>query len=253
MEQFSLSLVSIIMPSYNASRFIEESIDSVVGQSFVNWELLITDDCSQDNSIEIIQSYVKKDSRIKLFFLDKNSGAAEARNNSIREAKGKFIAFLDSDDIWQPSKLEQQISFMEKNNLAFSFTAYDQMSEDGVLLNKVIEVPKAISYHSYLKNTIIGCLTVVINRDITGDFKMPNIKTSQDMATWLLVLKRGFKAYGLNKNLATYRLVGNSNSSKKSKAAKDVWRVYRDIENLSVFYSCICFVGYAFNAIKKRL
>lgn len=248
-----MGLVSIVMPSYNACHFIRESIESVLNQTYQDWELLITDDCSKDNSIEIVQSYVKKDSRIKLFVLDKNRGAAEARNNSIKEAKGKYIAFLDSDDIWQPSKLEQQISFMENNNLAFSFTAYDQMSEDGVLLNKVIEVPKIITYHSYLKNTIIGCLTVVINRGITGDFKMPNIKTSQDMATWLLVLKRGFKAYGLNKNLATYRLVGNSNSSKKSKAAKDVWRVYRDIEKLSVFYSCICFVGYAFNAVKKRL
>lgn len=246
-------MVSIIMPSYNASQFIEESIESVLNQTYQDWELLITDDCSKDNSIEIIQSYVTKDSRIKLFSLKCNGGAAKARNKSISEAKGKYIAFLDSDDIWDSSKLEEQIAFMEVNNLPFSFTAYDQMSEEGELLNKVIEVPKDISYHGYLKNTIIGCLTVIINKELVGDFKMPNIKTSQDMATWLLVLKRGYKAYGLNRNLATYRLVGNSNSSKKSKAAKDVWKVYREIEKLSIAYSVICFCGYAFNAIKKRL
>ncbi len=246
-------MVSIIMPSYNASQFIEESIESVLNQTYQDWELLITDDCSKDNSIEIIQSYVTKDSRIKLFSLKSNGGAAKARNKSISEAKGKYIAFLDSDDIWDSSKLEEQIAFMEVNNLPFSFTAYDQMSEEGELLNKVIEVPKDISYHGYLKNTIIGCLTVIINKELVGDFKMPNIKTSQDMATWLLVLKRGYKAYGLNRNLATYRLVGNSNSSKKSKAAKDVWKVYREIEKLSIVYSVICFCGYAFNAIKKRL
>lgn len=247
------NLVSIIMPSYNASKFIGESIESVLNQTYQNWELLITDDCSKDTSIDLIESYVKKDDRIKLFVLSYNSGAAVARNNSISQAKGKYIAFLDSDDIWSSTKLEEQIAFMEHHSLPFSFTAYDQMTEEGVVLNKIINVPKEISYHGYLKNTIIGCLTVVINRDIVGEFEMPNIKTSQDMATWLLVLKRGYKAYGFNKNLATYRLVGNSNSAKKSKAAKDVWKVYRDIEKLSILYSTVCFCGYAFNAIKKRL
>ncbi|WP_286409833.1 glycosyltransferase family 2 protein [Myroides marinus] len=246
-------MVSIIMPSYNASKFIGESIESVLNQTYQDWELLITDDCSKDNSREIIESYILKDNRIKLYQLPINGGAAVARNHSINKARGKYIAFLDSDDIWSSTKLEEQIAFMQSNNLPFSFTAYDQMTEEGVVLNKIINVPKEISYHGYLKNTIIGCLTVIIDRSIVGDFEMPNIKTSQDMATWLLVLKRGFKAYGFNKNLATYRLVGNSNSAKKSKAAKDVWRVYRDIEKLSIVYSALCFCGYAFNAIKKRL
>lgn len=246
-------LVSIIMPSYNSSEFIEDSIKSVQAQTYTNWELLITDDCSTDNSVEIIEQFVEEDPRIKLFILDKNSGAAISRNNSLNNAKGTFIAFLDSDDLWKPFKLEKQMKFMLDNKYAFTITDYQLMAENGNLFDKIIKVPKLLTYHHYLKNTIIGCLTVVINKDIVGDFQMPNIRTSQDMATWLLIMKKGFVVHGLQQNLASYRLVGHSNSAKKSKAAKDVWKVYREIEKLSIFYSCICFIGYAFNAIKKRM
>lgn len=251
MEDYGL--VSVIMPSYNSSRFIGESIDSVLSQTYQNWELLITDDCSKDNTIDIINSYVKKDFRVKLYKFGVNSGAAVARNNSIEKANGRFIAFLDSDDIWYPNKLELQLDFMDKNNIAFSCSNYDQIYENGEFNNKIIKVPKAISYNKYLKNTIIGCLTVIIDKSIVGDFRMPNIKSSHDMALWLIILKRGFNCFGLNKVLATYRLVSNSNTAKKGKAAKDVWKVYREIEKLSLFKSIISFCGYVFNAIKKRI
>jgi len=247
------NLVSIITPSYNSSRFIVETIESVLAQTYTNWELLITDDCSKDNSVDIINSYVEKDDRIKLFSLTKNVGAAAARNMSLSEAKGRYIAFLDSDDIWEPHKLATQISFMKTNNYAFTFSAYNIMDNNGRLTGKKISVPSKITYEQYLKNTIIGCLTVIIDREETGNFSMPLIKSSHDMALWLLIMKRGFQAYALNEVLATYRLVSTSNTANKWKAAKDVWKVYRDIEKLSFFKSTICFCCYIINAVLKRL
>jgi teichuronic acid biosynthesis glycosyltransferase TuaG len=244
------NLVSIITPSYNASKFIEECIRSVLDQSYTNWELIIVDDCSSDNSCEMIRKY--NDKRIQLFELDSNVGAAEARNVAIRQAKGKYIAFLDSDDLWEPQKLEKQISFMQKKDIVFSFSTYQPMSEDGSKLYSIIYAPKIVAYSSYLKNTIIGCLTVVIDREKTGDFEMPNIRSSHDMALWLLIMRRGFDAYGLDENLAKYRIVSTSNTASKWHAAKDVWKVYREIEKLSFFYSSWCFLNYAFNALIKR-
>ncbi len=247
------SLVSIITPCYNSEKFIRQCIESIITQTYTNWEIIIVDDCSIDNSKYEIESFSKYDIRIKTFFLDKNIGAAEARNIGIRHAKGEYIAFLDSDDLWKPQKLEKQISFMKTNNIAFSYTAYQSVSEDGLIDMSIVRAPKKMTYHSYLKNTIIGCLTVVIDREKTGDFKMPNIRSSHDMALWLIIMKRGFSAYGIDESLAKYRIVLTSITYYKAKAANDVWRVYRNIEKLSFFYSCWCFVNYVFNAIRKRI
>ena len=247
------SLVSIITPNYNSGRFIQDCIESVRAQIYTNWEMIIVDDCSRDNSKDIIKKLSERDERIHTVFLDKNIGAAGARNIAIRKASGKYIAFLDADDLWSPDKLERQISFMHQHDIAFSFTTYQSISEDGLIAKKILHAPKIMHYHAYLKNTIIGCLTVVIDREKTGEFEMPKINSSHDMALWLLIMKRGFKAYGIDENLARYRLVNNSNTASKIKAAKDVWKVYRDIESLSFFYSCWCFYNYALNAIKKRI
>ena len=246
-------LVSIITPSYNSSKFIKECIDSVLFQTYTDWELLIVDDCSTDNSRDIISKLSDKDERIKSIFLEKNIGAASARNIAIKKAKGKYIAFLDSDDLWKSVKLEKQLLFMNENDIAFSFSTYQFMSEDGKILANIVKAPKKMFYNSYLKNTIIGCLTVIIDREKTGDFEMPNIRSSHDMALWLLVMKRGFSAYGLDENLANYRVVSSSNTANKLKAAKDVWNVYRNVENLPLLYSAWCFVQYVFNAVKKRI
>lgn len=246
-------LVSIITPSYNSSKFIEECINSVISQTYLDWEMIIVDDCSVDNSRDLITKFAKENDRIKPIFLEENVGAAEARNVAIKKSKGKYVAFLDSDDLWKNIKLEKQISFMNEKNIAFSFTSYQPMSENGVEKYSVIKVPYQIDYHSYLKNTIIGCLTVVIDREKTGEFQMPNIRSSHDMALWLLIMKRGFSAYGLDEDLAYYRIVSTSNTSKKWKAAKEVWDVYRKVEQLNIVYSAICFVGYVYNAIKKRM
>ena len=247
------NLVSIITPSYNSSKFIEECVNSVLLQSYSNWELLIVDDFSDDNSKELLLSLEKKDERIKVTFLDNNIGAAKARNVAIRQARGKYIAFLDSDDFWKKNKLEKQIKFMEKEDIAFSFTAYNPMSEDGSISFPAIKAPYKIDYFAYLKNTIIGCLTVVIDKEKVGDFEMPIIKSSHDMALWLLIMKRGFDAYGLNESLAKYRIVSTSNTANKWRAAYDVWKIYRQFEKLSFFYSIWCFLNYAFNAIIRRI
>lgn len=245
-------VVSIIMPSYNSSRFITESINSVLLQTYSNWELLIVDDCSIDNSVEIAQKFVDIDERIKLFLLEKNVGAAAARNIAIEHARGQYIAFLDSDDIWNEDKLMKQLAFMKQNSYAFTFSSYYVMEEDGKKTGNIVRVPISLTYHQYLRNTIIGCLTVIIDRKQIGDFRMPSIQSSHDMALWLLIMKRGVKAYGMKEVLAGYRLVSTSNTAKKWKAAKDVWKVYRRIEELSVLYAAYCFCGYVINAIWKR-
>lgn len=246
-------LVSIITPSYNSERFVSETIISVLNQTYSNWELLIVDDFSKDSSVSIISTFLLKDKRIKLISLDMNIGAAAARNVALENAQGQYIAFLDSDDIWNNDKLEKQLSFMKKNGYAFTYSSYYVMDESGNKTGLIIKAPKFLTYDQYLCNTIIGCLTVIIDRSVIGDFRMPVIKSSHDMALWLLIMKRGFNAYGFNEIMAGYRLVASSNTAKKWKAAKDVWKVYRKIEKLSFHYAIYCFCGYAFNAVLKRL
>ena len=247
------NLVSIITPSFNSSKYIKETVDSVLRQTYENWELIIVDDGSKDSSANIIQDLTNTDTRIKGFYFDKNRGASEARNYAISKAQGKYLAFLDSNDLWELEKLEKQISFMQTEDIAFSFSTYQPMSEDGSKLYSIIHAPKIVTYSAYLKNTIIGCLTVVIDREKAGDFEMPNIRSSHDMALWLLIMKRGFDAYGLDENLARYRIVSASNTSSKWRAAKDVWKIYREVEKLSFLYSSWCFLNYAFNALVKRI
>ena len=245
--------VSVITASYNAGRFIEETIKSVLEQTYDNLELIIVDDCSTDNTEEIVKKYMKIDLRVKFYKLEKNSGAAVVRNTALEKAKGRFIAFLDSDDVWDRDKLEKQINFMKKNNYGFSFTSYRLMNEKGILLNKEVRVPSQIKYEQLLKNTIIGCLTVIIDKDIIGDFRMPLVRAGQDTATWLSILRKGNIAYGYDEVLASYRLVDGSISSNKLKALKRTWNTYRKLENLNLIKSTYYFVYYVLNAIRKRI
>lgn len=244
-------MISIIVPAYNSSKHISKTIESVLTQTFSDWEMLIVDDCSTDNTVEIVSAFA--DERIKLIRNDINTGAAGARNKAIRIAKGPYIAFLDSDDMWLPEKLEKQLAFMKNNDLAFSFTAYECVSESADKLLYSVKAKESFSYKKFLKNTAIGTLTVMINRDKTGDFEMPEIRSSHDMALWLEIMKRGWNAYGLDICLAQYRNVDGSNSSGKLKAASDVWKVYRKIEKLNLLVSLYSFIGYAFHAFCKRL
>lgn len=245
--------VSIITPMYNCEKFIGETIKSVINQSYKNWEMILIDDCSSDKTVEIAESFLKKDNRIKIIKLEENSGAAVARNKGISESTGRFKAFLDGDDLWESNKLERQINFMIENNVGFSFTSYKVIDEKGKDLKKDVIVPKCIDYDGLLKNTIIGCLTVVIDTEIIGHIEMPLIRTRQDFATWLSILKKGHVAYGINETLSRYRIVPNSISSNKLKAAKRNWYVYRQIEGLSILKSSFVLFNYALNAIYKRI
>jgi len=247
-----MDIVSIITPSYNSEKYLKDCIFSVLNQTFTSWEMLIVDDASTDNSKAVIELYSKKDKRIKAFFLEKNIGPAMARNYAINKASGRYIAFLDSDDIWLPHKLKVQLDFMKLNNYSFVFSSYQVISEDNNTIINSIQVPKKINYNQYLKNTIIGCLTVVIDKTKYKDLQMPDLRSSHDMALWLDLLRDGSFAYGIGQPLAQYRLVKSSNTNNKFKAIYDVWRVYRSYEGFSFFYSLYNFVFYLFNAIKKR-
>lgn len=245
--------VSIVTPVYNAEKLISETIESVLNQTYSDFEMLIVDDCSTDNSKEIIKKYSNIDKRIKYYSLQKNSGAAVARNKGIELSRGRYICFLDSDDLWTKTKLEEQLNFMKEKNIAFSFTSYSLINEDSDDLNKIIKVPEKISYEGLLKNTIIGCLTVMIDRRKTGNFRMPLVRAGQDTATWLSILKKGYIAYGLQKPLAKYRIIKGSISANKIKALKRTWNTYRNLERLSLPKSIYVFIFYVFNAIKKRI
>ena len=245
-------LVSIITPCYNSEKFLDECISSVLNQTYQNWEMLIVDDNSSDNSSILINSYSKKDERIKPLYLNDNIGAAMARNMAISKAKGKYLAFLDSDDVWRPKKLEVQTNFMKKNNCSFVFSSYSVISDDEKL-NYTISVPETITYKRYLKNTIIGCLTVMLDKEKFKKIEMPNLRSSHDMALWLNLLKQEKYAYGIAQDLAIYREHKSSNTSNKFRAIYDVWNVYRKHEKLNLFYSIYNFVFYAINAFIKRL
>lgn len=248
-------LVSIITPVYNCEKLIEETIKCVIDQTYANWELLLVDDCSPDKSADIIKQYTKKDKRIKYFKLDQNSGAAVARNKALKESKGRFIAYLDADDLWKPEKIEKQVNFMLRNNYAFTCTNYEKIMEDGTSLNKIVKIPKKVDYNLFLRNTIIQTVGVMVDTKKTGKelLKMPNIIRRQDAATWCQLLKAGYDCYEVPENLSYYRVVNNSLSSNKLKAIRGTWKLYRDIEKLSLIKSCRCFAGYAFNAVKKRI
>ncbi|WP_409291951.1 teichuronic acid biosynthesis protein TuaG [Peribacillus sp. SCS-37] len=246
------TLISIITPAYNAADYITETIESVMRQSYQNWEMIIVDDCSTDNTRDIINRFALEDSRIRPVFLEVNSGAAAARNAALKMAGGRYVAFLDSDDLWKPEKLDKQLTFMKLNQYAFTFTAYEMISEDGTPLHKLVDAPRFINYEKMLKNTIVGCLTVMIDLERTGSFEMPDIRTRQDLAAWLSILRRGHTAFGLNEVLAEYRTGNSSISQNKWKAAKMNWFVYRKVEKLHLAKACWCFSNYAVHAVLKR-
>lgn len=247
--------VSIITPVYNSEKFLKNTIESVINQTHKEWELILVDDCSTDKSKEIIQEYMKCEKRVKYYKLDENSGAAVARNYGLKKSTGRFIAYLDADDLWVNDKLKKQIQFMLDNSYGFTCTDYEVIDENGNSKNKIVNMPKKINYNLFLRNTIIQTVGVMVDTEKISKelLKMPLIRRRQDAATWCQMLKQGFNCYGLNDNLAMYRRVTNSLSSNKLKAIKGTWYLYRNIEKLSLIKSCYCFVGYAFNACKKRI
>lgn len=245
-------LVSIIVPVYNAEKYIKETIDSVLAQSYKNFELILVDDISTDNSVKVIESV--EDPRIILHRVEGNAGAYAARNKGLELSKGRYIAFLDADDKWNSGKLEKELNFMHENDAGFVFTGYEFADSDGVGLGKVVRVPKTISFKQALHNTTIFTSTVLIDREKIPDelIRMPNIK-SEDTATWWNILKAGNLAYGLDENLVIYRRTNNSLSANKFVALKRIWNLYMEIGHLSPFAACYHFCLWAVLAVKRRI
>lgn len=223
-------LVSIVMPSYNTGKYIAESIESVLVQTYQNWELLIVDDCSTDNTDEVVASF--NDQRIRYFKNEKNSGAAVGRNRALRVAQGEWIAFLDSDDLWMPKKLEWQLKFMKKNGYYFSYTEYEEIDVDGNKTGVKVNGPKRITRCGMVSYCWPGCLTVMYDAKKIGLIQIANIKKNNDYAMWLKVSKRA-DCYLLNKCLAQYRRgrVGSVSTHSVSKLIKWHYKLFREAEN----------------------
>lgn len=249
-------LISIIVPVYNAEKYILETMDSVLAQTYTEWELLLVDDCSNDRSAKMIAQYVEreKESRIRLISQPSNQGAACARNRGLMEAQGRYIAYLDADDLWMPEKLEHELAFMRRKDAAFVFTGYEFADADGAGLGKVVKVPETLNYRQALSNTTIFTTTVMFD---TGKIPkeqlvMPQIK-SEDTALWWRVLRCGHTAYGLDENLALYRRAGRSLSSNKLEALRRIWNLYRKAEGMGVMSSAWHFCFWAVRAVWRRV
>lgn len=244
--------VSVIVPVYNASSVIAETIASVTSQDHKDIELILVDDGSDDGSRDIIGRYIS--SSVKLLCNTHEKGAAGARNTGIEAAEGRFIAFLDADDLWKSDKLSRQIAFMKKWDAAFSFTGYEFADEKGKGCGTIVRVPETITYSEALKNTTIFTSTVMFDMEKLekADIMMPYVK-SEDTATWWKVLKSGIRAYGLDESLTLYRRMGSTLSSNKIEAVRRIWNLYRKQEHLSFAVSVWCFCHWAVRAVARRV
>ena len=243
--------VSIIMPSYNTGRFISETIESVLAQSYSDWELIIVDDCSNDNTDDVVSQYLT-DKRIRYIKNETNSGAAVSRYRALREANGKWIAFLDSVDLWEPDKLETQIVFMEKNDYHFSYTNYIEIDEESSPNGKSVTGPKRISKHGMYNYCWMGCLTVMYDAEVVGLIQIEDIKKNNDYAIWLKVCKKA-NCYLLNENLARYRKRNGSISNHGYiKLIKWHYKLFREAEKNNPISSVVLTVrNLLFGVIKK--
>lgn len=242
--------VSVITPLYNAERWLEKTVVSLQQQSYEDWEMLIVDDRSTDKSYELALNLAAKDDRIKVFQLATNGGAAAARNKAIEAATGRYIAFLDSDDLWHPQKLDQQISFMQQHNYAFTYTAYHKIDEVGTVFES-IGVPEKLTYKELLKTNVIGCLTAIYDVQQLGKMFMPLDTKREDYAAWLNIMKHVKFAYGIQDELAQYRVYEGQSSAKKAKMASENWRLYRQIEKLGLLRSVYYFSQYAVRGVLR--
>lgn len=252
-------LFSVIMPTYNCGKYIAESIESILAQTLTDCEIQIVDDCSTDNTREVLKPYLEKYPAIHYYCLAQNSGPAVARTEAIKQAVGKYVAFLDSDDLWHPQKMEKQLTFMESMGADFSCTAYAQMDNEGNSLHTVIMPPLKTDYKKCIRlSNPIGNLTVVYNQEALGKFEVPQIKKRNDFALWLQVLKKTDYCYGIPDVLATYRVgrVGSVSYNKLAQAEYH-WKLYHEIEKHNLLrsiyeLSCWAFVKGTGIGIKKE-
>ncbi len=245
-------LVSIITPTYNSERFVADSIKSVQSQTYTNWELIIVDDASTDNTMNLISKYATKDHRIKIFQLSNNCGAAVARNLAIEKAKGHYLAFLDADDLWLPQFIEKSISKIKTTGTPFIFSSYKLIDEEGVIKSKIITAPEKVTYTDLLKTNSIGCLTAFIDLYQLEKLEMPLLRARQDLGLWLKYLKKIPYAESIKEPLALYRVRKGSLSSNKWDMMKSQWYIYRKLEDLSILSSFYYLVYWMYSGLKKH-
>lgn len=244
-------LVSIITPTYNCGRFIGRTIDSVLAQTYEDWEMIIVDDRSTDDTKAVVDEYMAKDSRIKYTLLNENSGAAVARTKAMALAEGEYMAFLDSDDIWLPEKLRLQLDFMNENGYAFSCTAYEQIDEDDNSLGRIIRTVKRTDYNRLLLDCPVGNSSVMYSVKKMGKFEVPDIRKRNDDALWLRMLKKEKYIMGMPEVLMRYRVRKRSISSNKLSVIKYHWKLYREIEQLSMLRSAFHICWWCFLKVFK--
>ncbi|MDR0220626.1 MAG: glycosyltransferase [Lachnospiraceae bacterium] len=252
-------MVSIVIPVYNAEKYIAETIKSVLAQTYTDWELILVDDGSADESVARIAEVLlvvpdKVRGRIQVIRKEKNEGAAAARNAGLYLAKGRYLAFLDGDDLWLPDKLAKQLAFMEKTGAAFSFTGYEFGDENAAPSGKVVHVPPTLDYRGALSRTVISTITVLFDVSVLGKelLEMPSIK-SEDTATWWRILRNGHTAHGLDEVTAIYRRYPRSLSADKLEAVRRIWRLYRHQEGLGLCYSLWNLAFWAVRATLRRI
>jgi teichuronic acid biosynthesis glycosyltransferase TuaG len=245
-------LVSVVMPCHNAEPFLSAAIESVRAQSWPHWELLIVDDCSDDASHETARRHADADPRIRVFRLPENKGPAVARNRAIEAARGRWIAFLDADDLWTPDKLERQLAFMRARDAALSYTAYGKIDQHGNIVGPPVPAPDFVTYDEFLDSSVISCNSAIYDVTKIGKHYFKDVPLHEDYVYWLDVLKHIERAYGINEPLAFYRLHAGSRSHNKLRAARMQWHIYREIERLPLVRSLRHFAVYAWRGLRKR-
>lgn len=250
----SFGLISVVIPAYNAEKTIEKAIQSAIGQTYSDLEVVIIDDCSQDGTIKIVADYAKIDNRIRVFQNHTNKGVAFSRNRGVGAARGEWIAFLDSDDRWDMSKLEKQAALLEQNpfcSLCFTGSAFE--NSEGIRCNYTLHVPEKMKYHDLLKQNLISCSSVLVKKEVLIKFPMKSDpKIHEDLATWLKILKDGAEAVGIDEPLLIYRLSSQSKSGNKLQAARMQWKTYK-VAGIGYLKSTRYFFTYAWRNIKKYL
>lgn len=246
-------IISVIIPVYNAERHLEAALQSVLAQNYGRFEIITVDDRSTDGSAEIIKRIASEHPEIVYVLQEKNQGAAVARNTALSIASGRYVAFLDSDDVWKSDKTEKQMKLLADNDAAISFTAIEMIDPQNNLVKKKRKVKEKINYKFLLRNTMIPTSSVIIDREKVGDFKMPLRRSGQDYATWLQLMRGGVVAYGINEALVQYRVGQKSLSSNKFKSIKQVWEIQTKNEGICKFKAFFNVIGFTFNALKKYL